>query len=401
MGSRSGDILTTLEGLKTMLASQFFMGKSEEVALVIAGVHGSELSGIEVARWMCVKLGQRLSPWYTTVIIPELFPRQAEIAREWALEKYDQWGDPRRYMDDDSRGRLVGGTIEPNRQFPRPGHSLSDLGPTTDAGQPVLVETRALLRLIDDLKPARIASLHAHSIPGVKFAKDGSASRPKELKKGEDWPGIFVDPRYQFSESCLQFTSFEDGAPFFYPDGKRGRYDLNGCKFDLERDPAFPHKGSADLKRRESARDRAQGAEDDALAFGIAKAIDAQDKSLVPGNHLCDDGKEVVHYAASDPPSIRGWSLGDWGPVAVTPERGTGGHPGAPVITVETYKYYESWSFANGEQLYGEDGRLLPGRTSRLAPGANQRRWPIDMARSAQLQIYAQALIDVFLGRGP
>ena len=71
------------------------------------------------------------------------------------------------------------------------------------------------------------------------------------------------------------------------------------------------------------------------------------------------------------------------------------------VITVETYKYYESWSFAHGEQIYGEDGGLLPGKASLLAPGTHKRRWPIDMARSAQLQIYAQALIDVFLSREP
>lgn len=380
-----------------MLTSYVFMGNSARIALVIAGVHGSELSGIEVAQWMRVKLQKGILPWYTTVIIPEVFPAQAKIARVSALMKFDKCGDPRCYMDDDNKGRLINGTIEPNRQFPRPGSPLSNLGTTTDAKQPILSETRELLRLIELLKPVRIASVHAHSIPGVKFAKNYSSSPPHQLIKGEDWPGIFVDPRYKFSESCLQSYIRPNGRPFIYPDGKPGRYDVNGCKFDLQRDPAFPKKGSPGLKQIESARDPIHGAEDDSLAFNIATAIYEKDKSLVPGNHLYDRGKEVVHYAASDPPSFRGWSLGDWGPVGVSKGSDPGNRPGAPVITVEVYKCYESWSFVNGEQLFGEDGNILPKKTPSLVPGKNNRRWPFDKARSTQLQIYAEALITEFL----
>ena len=66
------------------LTAHFFEGKSPDVALVIAGVHGSEVSGIEVAQWILVKLYRRINadrekgrPHYTTIIIPELFPDQA------------------------------------------------------------------------------------------------------------------------------------------------------------------------------------------------------------------------------------------------------------------------------------------------------------------------------------
>ena len=183
------------------------------------------------------------------------------------------------------------------------------------------------------------------------------------------------------------------------PDGKPGRYDLNGCKFDLQRDPAFPQKGLANLKQRESARDQTYGVEDNSLAFKIAIAIYEEDKSLVPGNHLYDSGKEVVHYAASDPSSFRGWSLGDWGPVDVNKGNDPGNRPGVPVITVETYKCYESWSFVHGEQYYGEDGNILSEKTPPRVPGKENRRWPFDKARSAQLQIYADALINQFLMR--
>src|SRR5260370_40896212 len=58
-----------------------------EVALVIAGIHGSELSGIEVARWLFDMLTERwnkqpsIKPYYTTVIIPEIYPESAKLAR--------------------------------------------------------------------------------------------------------------------------------------------------------------------------------------------------------------------------------------------------------------------------------------------------------------------------------
>src|SRR5438132_12791767 len=56
-----------------------------EVAFVIAGVYGSELSGIEVARWLFVKLTEQyeknIQPYYHTLIIPELYPDSAKLAR--------------------------------------------------------------------------------------------------------------------------------------------------------------------------------------------------------------------------------------------------------------------------------------------------------------------------------
>jgi hypothetical protein len=69
-----------------MLTAYFFGGSTTEVALVIAGVDGSELSGIEVANWLRVKLTKsKAPPRYTTIIIPEMFPSQATIARSWRI----------------------------------------------------------------------------------------------------------------------------------------------------------------------------------------------------------------------------------------------------------------------------------------------------------------------------
>src|SRR5436189_6388612 len=95
------------------LTAHFFEGKSPDVALVIAGVHGSEVSGIEVAQWILVKLYRRINAdrekgrsHYTTIIIPELFPDQAALARQCSRRDVDP--QLQTLCDDNhSRGRPV------------------------------------------------------------------------------------------------------------------------------------------------------------------------------------------------------------------------------------------------------------------------------------------------------
>src|SRR6266487_5092663 len=132
-----------------MFSSYISLGLRDDIALVIAGVHGSELSGIEVANWMRVKLQHsQVPPVFTTIIIPEVFPKQAQIGREYRLSKklrdeFDDTDHP------DVNGRYVKGSIEPNRQFPHPGKPLSSLKDRSAGGQPLLSETGELLRLIE------------------------------------------------------------------------------------------------------------------------------------------------------------------------------------------------------------------------------------------------------------
>jgi len=255
------------------LTAHFFEGKSPDVALVIAGVHGSEVSGIEVAQWILVKLYRRINadrekgrPHYTTIIIPELFPDQAALARQCSRRDVDpqlqtlcddNHSRGGRYIPVSQRGQRIvlsqtrGRTsvpagdnvsnykfIEPNRQFPPPALPLSYLnrrpGPTFPDGTPIpgvplLDETRWLLQFIEFYKPKRIASVHAHSIPNV-------------IEKGTDAPGIFVDPRYKYDKrGCLN-------DPMVPTDEQKERelgikpnpFETNPCKFDLAKDPAFP-----------------------------------------------------------------------------------------------------------------------------------------------------------------
>ncbi len=287
IGMSSGLIST-----KTPIKAFYFPGETDQRALILGGVHGSELSGIEVANRLVESLRDRFNktgkmPHWTTIIVPELFPETAAKARaKPSTMKYDS-NVGREVTVPKKSGKKGTKEIFPARQFPVPGKSLADLiaagGPTDDKGKrlkdaegelvPLLPETVALLKLIERFKPTRIASVHAHRF-------DGKANRKK------DAPGIFVDPR-----------------------------------------------GGFDAKRVTKT---AEGKADDALALSIAKEAE-KGGAKVPGNWL-KSPKPEVHYVASHP---SGFSLGDWGPAEVFGS-GPGARKGMTVITVEVEHYYAS-----------------------------------------------------------
>ncbi len=136
----------------------FIQGTSSERALIIAGVHGSERSGVEVVKMLREELEKPgMKPYYTTLIVPALFP------------------------DNVAKGQREGAT-ETNRDFPAKGSSLDtaikkgkDGVPVDALGKPILAENVMLLRLIERWRPSRTASVHA----------------TWDRSKG----GVFTDPR--------------------------------------------------------------------------------------------------------------------------------------------------------------------------------------------------------------
>jgi hypothetical protein len=56
-----------------IIEAYYFPGKSKYRALVIAGVHGSELSSIEVAKKLLSQLQEGEIPYYSVIIIPGSF----------------------------------------------------------------------------------------------------------------------------------------------------------------------------------------------------------------------------------------------------------------------------------------------------------------------------------------
>jgi hypothetical protein len=390
------------------LNTHFFFGQpGQGFVVIVAGLHNSEQGGIEVAHWIRTKLTELKSPTrLSAVVIPEVFPDKALDARatEWKTSP-DKWNNRQSPVGDNYR-KYQPGDIETNRQFPPPGQPLAVLdkgylkaldGKTDILDKnrkriPLLPEIRQLIQLIEAVQPERIVSIHgkfrrdeddlrtANNLGTIKKMtepeiQDWLASGMPAIK-GLNYRGIFVDPRYSLCTS--KFVKQE--GPFY----------LEDCKFDLDEDPAFPNMGKT--KRFDSAISL-EGKSDDALARDIARAVKIID--LVAGNHLDPaEQPEVVHYAREGGTG-KGFSLGDWGPVDVKPQKaGPGERNGAPVFTIEVDEDDESWTFLDGVQYRDENGK--PTQDPYLK--RNKPPYlPRKDARSYQLQSLAQAIIDVCL----
>lgn len=375
-----------------------FHGTTPEFALIVAGIHANEQGGTEIADWIRVKLAARATPTRRgALIIPEVFPERAVAART------DEWksGPQQRWREITLKDGVV---VFPARHFPPPGRAENALGrgllvdrdgnSLKVGGNTVrqLDEIAYLVRCVERLQPTVIVSVHgkrartrddlvaARRAGIITMTDDEIKNWNGEAVKGVNFPGIFVDPRYTPGSACKGFN-------------------LEPCKFDSFKDPAFPSEGTAADKRFDSALS-SDGRKDDAMALAMAKAV--SDSSLVSGNHL-GAAVPVVHYAKEGgTPSA--FSLGDWGPVAVTGAKdGNGNRSGAPVFTVEVKDNEQSWAFLDGMQIMSVDGKPLPDtptpaeRASGKKPKPRLQPSKFSKKRSEQLQAYAQAIIDVGL----
>jgi len=158
----------------------FFRGSTDRRALVIAGVHGTERQGMEVARRLVQALqSQTQPPGFTTIIVPTLFPDNA--ARGAA-------------------GTRESGATPTNRNFPP---SSEDLAAATAAGggkavdasesggkrtRAILPENLLLLALMERFSPERIISIHGTSGPGsAGVFYDRRTLRADEVQAARDW----------------------------------------------------------------------------------------------------------------------------------------------------------------------------------------------------------------------
>ena len=154
----------------------YFPGSSSKRALIIGGVHGSELSSIELAYHIIGQLSKGEKPFFSVIILPSLFPDNAARAMEVAGDPFDLKG---RYTSETSP--------DPNRQMPPLGHPFDPSAPFDMLGREIEKENQYLLQLIQEYKPERIANLHA-------------------IRKIEN-AGIFADPRTDQNGTAIGFSS--------------------------------------------------------------------------------------------------------------------------------------------------------------------------------------------------
>jgi hypothetical protein len=173
----SGSIGTT-KG-KRPITAHFFPGASKEKALVIGGVHGSELSGVAVAEELVRRLSLPTArqPYFSVIVVPSLFPDNVAARRVFEA-KISGKLSPADYAKQAEKandpGRITPGQEDPNRQMPAPGTDFDPANPKDAAGRVIEAENQALLGLIQQFQPVRIASLHAI--------------------KNVDRAGVFADP---------------------------------------------------------------------------------------------------------------------------------------------------------------------------------------------------------------
>jgi hypothetical protein len=156
----------------------YFPGTSDKKALVIGGMHGSELSAVAVAHALVEQLSNQDSIYYSVIVIPCLFPDNAATASYI----------PGHIGSVYNIGRYSGSaTADPNRQMPSPGKAFDAGNPVDHLGRRIEPENQLLLRVIDQFKPQRIANLHA--------IRDTSRA------------GIYADPRTDSRGYAFEYAS--------------------------------------------------------------------------------------------------------------------------------------------------------------------------------------------------
>lgn len=130
----------------------YFPGQTDKRALVIGGMHGSELSAVEVANTLIQDLLNGETPLYSVIVIPTLFPDNAHKART----------NPQTINSVANIGRYsFSGAVDPNRQMPTPGKAFRPSAPFDHVGREIERENQLLLQVIQAFKPDRVANLHA------------------------------------------------------------------------------------------------------------------------------------------------------------------------------------------------------------------------------------------------
>lgn len=181
----------------------YFAGTSNERALVVGGMHGSELSSSEVANKLIELLYSGERPYYNVIIIPVLFPDNAASALKPVKPGVTNKG---RYTTE--------WHPDPNRQMPTLGKAFKIENALDHAGRNIENENRILLQLIQEFQPSRIVNLHAI----------------RDVSKA----GIYADPRTDCKGVAVGFN--EDStlaismAQYIYSHGGR----VPGNKIDKQ-----------------------------------------------------------------------------------------------------------------------------------------------------------------------
>jgi len=191
------------EKLEHKVEAHFFEGKSNKRALVFGGIHGSEQAGIQVVEMLLKKLNDNEDkPYYTVIVIPVLFERNANRANEhrfnrsW-LHNENNKKNTRRTPIKECPPDLVmtsGKCADPNRNAPKLGEDINLKDAKDHLGRTMLTPNIILGDLIKRFNPERVASVHSITNPNsAGFFADphtdtnGQYGNDEKNKTKDDW----------------------------------------------------------------------------------------------------------------------------------------------------------------------------------------------------------------------
>jgi hypothetical protein len=174
-----------------------YSGTETDFVVIVAGIHTSEQSGVEVARWINAIPTARPKP--TTlgaIIVPEVFPQYGIQARQKELQVgAANWNSSN---SNEFREFKAGKVVRyPNRHFPPPGVPLAGLkkgvlktlggADLRQSGKatPMLPQIRQVIELIEWVKPVRIVSIHGKHPPGQGTFVGADRRTIDRIRKGQ------------------------------------------------------------------------------------------------------------------------------------------------------------------------------------------------------------------------
>jgi Domain of unknown function (DUF4157) len=286
----------------------FFPGQTSRRAMIIGGVHGSEVSGVEVVENLLARMraSGAQTPYFSLIVIPRLFPER--VAQEMATRR-TPGTNSNAFRESGEFANLQGSRTEipTNRNFPTPTGATPEAvrhaatsATQDDAGLPILQQNRILLDLIDRFQPERIASVHANR-------------RATGMRRGGPGSGVFVDPAHPTRTSTLPDPRVED---------------------------------------RNANRDHPQTAEDRLTANMARRVVNLGGRA---GGNFVETSDRVgqTRYDPAGTLHNQGQSLGTWGPRA-----------GMTIITVEVPWYEASSTYPQGRDREGRQRELQAYATS-------------------------------------
>lgn len=335
------------------IRATFIRGSTDRRALVIAGVHGSERQGMEVADRLINDLKTQ-QPGFTTIIVPSLFPDSAargdEIVAAGDKDSLKEMQKARESGPDPKKSTPT------NRNFPPPSQDLADAKaagggtPVDKLGRAILPENLLLIELMERFRPERIISIHGTFGPGSA--------------------GVFYDPRSPNAE--------EDRIAGELAKGIDGGQELPPA---VQRNLYRAHLAAAAARAGQTDRD---------LALKAAAKIDADTAAIPDREKKRDMSRETDTKTTAAElaerrkhPSIAG-NIGPKG--AIDNASWSGGVPGG--ISLGSYAPPRGMSVFTVEPPLNLKSADYPTAQDKID----------EAARITELQAYADAVRTVLLG---